>query len=254
LIDFTGVKAITIPEGSVRKITNAAGTVLWEKPTADIDVLPVFADNTWEQIIAACHNNAVPSTWVVGNQKSMTINGADYAIDIIGKNHDAYSDGSGKAPLTLQLNKCYATRYSMNGASNTNAGGWTNCDMRITHLPAIKALLPASVQAGINKVNKLTSAGSQSTVINTTQDDLFCLSEVEIFGATGNSVAGEGTQYEYYAAGGSTVKKRGNSSSSWWERSPNAASSNRFCRVNGDGTPGREYSKDTYGVSFAFCF
>lgn len=30
-MDFTGVKAITIPEGSVRKITNQAGVVLWEK-------------------------------------------------------------------------------------------------------------------------------------------------------------------------------------------------------------------------------
>lgn len=30
-MDFTGVKAITIPEGTVRKITNQAGVVLWEK-------------------------------------------------------------------------------------------------------------------------------------------------------------------------------------------------------------------------------
>ena len=30
-MDFTGVKAITVPEGSVRKITNQAGVVLWEK-------------------------------------------------------------------------------------------------------------------------------------------------------------------------------------------------------------------------------
>ena len=30
-MDFTGVKAITIQEGTVRKITNQAGVVLWEK-------------------------------------------------------------------------------------------------------------------------------------------------------------------------------------------------------------------------------
>lgn len=34
-----------------------------------------FADNTWAQIIDACHKNKVPATWVVGNQKTMTING-----------------------------------------------------------------------------------------------------------------------------------------------------------------------------------
>ena len=95
-----------------------------------------FADNTWAQIIDACHKNKVPATWVVGNQKTMTINGTAYAIDIIGKSHDDYADGSGKAPLTFQLHDCYAYVNRMN-SSNTNSGGWTSCAMRSTHLPAI---------------------------------------------------------------------------------------------------------------------
>ena len=82
---------------------------------------PNFADNTWAQIIDACHKNKVPATWVVGNQKTMTINGVDYLVDIIGKNHDTYSDG-GTAPLTFQLHDCYATTYQMN-STNTNEGG-----------------------------------------------------------------------------------------------------------------------------------
>ena len=65
----------------------------------------VFANNTWKQIIEACHNNAVPDTWNVADQKPMTINGVDYQIDIIGKNHDTYASG-GKAPLTFQLHDC----------------------------------------------------------------------------------------------------------------------------------------------------
>lgn len=32
MIDFTGVSAITIPEGAVAKIKNSAGEILWEKP------------------------------------------------------------------------------------------------------------------------------------------------------------------------------------------------------------------------------
>ena len=35
---FEGVKAITVPEGSVRKITNQAGQVLWEKHSVSVDV------------------------------------------------------------------------------------------------------------------------------------------------------------------------------------------------------------------------
>lgn len=37
-MDFTGVKAITVPEGAVKKITNQAGQVLWEKPSVPADV------------------------------------------------------------------------------------------------------------------------------------------------------------------------------------------------------------------------
>lgn len=164
-----------------------------------------FADNTWAQIIDACHKNKVPATWAVGNQKTMTINGTAYVIDIIGKNHDDYADGSGKAPLTFQLHDCYADVNRMN-SSNTNSGGWTSCAMRSTHLPAILALMPTEVQNGIREVNKLTSAGNQSSTINITADKLFLLSEIEIFGSVSYSKSGEGTQYDYYKAGNSKVK------------------------------------------------
>uniref|UniRef100_UPI0040269451 bacterial Ig-like domain-containing protein n=1 Tax=Gemmiger formicilis TaxID=745368 RepID=UPI0040269451 len=87
-----------------------------------------FADNDWASIIAECHSGSVPSTWVVGNSKTMTINGTSYQIDIIGKNHDTYASG-GKAPLTFQLHDCYGETKQMN-SSNTNSGGWTSCAMR----------------------------------------------------------------------------------------------------------------------------
>lgn len=35
MIDFTGVSAISIPEGAVAKITNSVGETLWEKVSAD---------------------------------------------------------------------------------------------------------------------------------------------------------------------------------------------------------------------------
>ena len=75
-----------------------------------------FANATWAQIIDACHKNKVPATWVVGNSKTMLIDGTEYQIDIIGKNHDDYADGSGKAPLTFQLHDYYGVVYSMNSS------------------------------------------------------------------------------------------------------------------------------------------
>ena len=212
-----------------------------------------FADNDWATIIDACHRNKVPATWVVGNSKTMLINGTEYQIDIIGKGHDDYADGSGKAPLTFQLHDCYAYVNRMN-SSNTNVGGWTSCAMRQTHLPAILALMPTEVQNGIREVNKLTSAGSQSSTINTTADKLFLLSEIEIFGSVSYSKSGEGTQYDYYKAGNSKVKKFNVSAYYWWERSPYGSDSAHFCYVNSYGYADYYDASNASGVAFGFCF
>ena len=216
---------------------------------------PVFENNSWSQIIKACQKKEVPSTWVVGDQKAMTINGKDYLIDIIGKDHDDYADGSGKAPLTFQMHDIYnVPSYAMN-ASNTNSGGWTNSVMRNTHLPAILALMPSEVQNGIKEVNKLTSAGSTSSTINTTADKLFLLSEIEIFGSRSYSYAGEGSQYAYYVNGGSTLKKKNNVSDTWWERSPRDVDYTSFCRVDSGGAANRESAGNAlHGAVPAFCF
>ena len=37
---------------------------------------PVFANNTWEQIIEACHNNEVPDTWKVADHKPRSTSSA----------------------------------------------------------------------------------------------------------------------------------------------------------------------------------
>ena len=231
-----------------RTLIGGTGYDITFKPPYD----PVFANNTWEQIIAACHNNAVPDTWKVADQKPMTINGVDYQIDIIGKNHDDYADGSGKVPLTFQLHDCYG-KSKMN-SSYTNDGGWTGCAMRQTHLPTILSQMPTEVQNGIREVNKLTSAGLQSDTINTTADKLFLLSEIEIFGSAQNSKSGEGSQYDYYNAGNSLVKNYNGSASAWWERSPRRSSSSSFCYISNSGGLGVAGASYSHGVAFAFCF
>lgn len=228
-----------------------------EVHTAPVTIRPNFADNTWEQIIECCETNTVPATWVVGEQKSMTINGTDYLIDIIGKNHDDYADGSGKAPLTFQMHDCYVSTAAIDNV-DTSVNGWTGCQMRILDLPALLALMPSEVQDGIKEVRKLTSAGNLSTTINFTADKLFLLSEVEIFGrGTGynwNSFEGEGNQYDYYASGNSPVKYLNGTAKSWWERSPLNYTNRGYCRVSETGLPLYNISTYANGVSFAFCF
>ena len=202
-------------------------TVLIGTQTADITLFDsVFANNSWETIIAVCKSGNVPDSWAVGNSKSMTIGGAEYQIDIIGKNHDAYAAG-GTAPLTFQLHNSYA----------------------------VLALMPAEVQSGIREVSKTTAAGgSGSSGIETVTDKLFLLSEVETFGSTGNSAAGEGSQYAYYGAGGSAVKTLNGGMSSWWLRSPMRTSNYSFCASSGGGSPTDLDATAERGTAFAFCF
>ena len=103
-------------------------------------------------------------------------------------------------------------------------------------------------------MNKLTSAGNQSSTIKTTADKLFLLSEIEIFGSTSNSVSGEGTQYAYYKDGRSTVKKRNDYMYGWWERSPFGGNSTLFCWVDSTGDAAGHDASYSFGVAFAFCF
>lgn len=164
-----------------------------------------FASNTWEQIMAVCHDGIVPDTWVAGDSKTMTIGGKSYQFDIVGKNHDTYTAG-GIAQLTFGLHDCYGTKYPMN-SSGTNSTGWDGSKMRTETLPAILAKMPENIQNGIRAINKLTATNGLNSAIKTASDKLFTFSEMEVYGSATQSRSGEGKQYDYYAAGNSKVKR-----------------------------------------------
>lgn len=212
---------------------------------------PVFANNSWAGVAMACRRGTVPSTWLVGDNMPMTIGGTDYQVDIIGKNHDDYYDGSGKAPLTFQLHDCCATGYGMND-TETAVGGWKSSKMRTEYLPSILALMPKNVKNGVREVSKKSAATSSSIV--TSADKLFLLSEIEIFGSRTISAAGEGTQYSYYTSGGSIKKAMNGAAATWWQRSQNFAGAGGFGFVGQQGGTNGGDITSLYGVSFAFCF
>ena len=225
-------------------------TVLIGTQTADITLFDsVFANNSWETIIAACRSGDVPDSWAIGNSQNMTINGTDYQIDIIGKNHDDYADGSGKAPLTFQMHTTYATQYKMNGAERNDCG-WKNCLVRISNaFPKLKQVMPAEVVAALKAVTKKTTAGGASSSIDTTSDTLFLLSEIEVQGTRTHSYAGEGTQYAYYKTAANRKKNR-----AWYLRSPRINSTSCFCRTGWDGEADWSVASEVDGIAAAWCF
>ena len=210
---------------------------------------------SWDNIAAVSKFGQAPNYWKVGDKKNITVNGVTYAAQIIGFDHDTLTTADGgrtKAGITFQLVDCLNTTYSMNG-SNTNVNGWRGSTMRTSTMATLLNQLSSDLKSVLKFVNKVTSKGNNQSGLETTSDKLFLLSEIEVFGATQYSYAGEGKQYEYYTAGNSTIKKVNGSANDWWERSPYSGSTNGFCRVYSDGGASYNFASGSRGVSFGFC-
>ena len=205
---------------------------------------------SWNDISIMSKFGVCDQFFNIGDTKNITVNGVNYPVQIIGFNHDTLAAG-GKAGVTFQLVDCLKETANMNN-SNTNVNGWRGSAMR-TRMGTYLNQLNADLKAVIKNVNKVTSVGNNQSGLETTSDKLFLLSEIEIFGATTYSFAGEGTQYEYYAAGNTTIKKVNGSADSWWERSPRSGNTSYFCYVYNSGNANFSYASYSGGVSFGFC-
>ena len=220
------------------------------KPIALPPIGTALNDMTWEQIQTISDAGKAADYFNVGDTKNITLDGVSYTAQIIGFNHDTKTAG-GKAGITFQLVDCLNTTYQMN-SSSTNVGGWKKSEMR-SRMSEFLGQLDEDLQSVIKPVNKLVSIGNNTSTIETVSDKLFLLSEVEIFGSTTYSFAGEGSQYDWYKAGNTKVKKVNGSENYWWERSPYSGDTGYFCRVNSGGGANRGPASGSYGVSFGFC-
>ena len=208
-------------------------------------------DTDWADINICARLGMAQQFFKEGDTKTVNINGTNYEVQIIGFNHDDLVSG-GKAPITFQLVDCLNSTAQMN-SSNTNTGGWNGSAMR-TRMATYKNQLPSDLRSVIKTVKKKSGTGGGSTSgTQTTNDDLFLLAEIEIFGTTTYSVAGEGTQYDWYKAGNTKIKKVNGSAYYWWERSPSSGDTSYFCCVNSSGNAAYSGARTSNGVSFGFC-
>lgn len=208
-------------------------------------------DTDWADIDICGRLGMAQQFFKVGDSKTVNIGGTNYEVQIIGFNHDDKVSG-GKAAYSFQLVDCLNQTQQMN-TSNTNTGGWNGSAMR-GRMSTYKSQLPAALRNVIKTVKKKSgTGGGSSSGTQQTNDDLFLLSEIEIFGTTTYSVAGEGTQYEWYKAGNSRIKKVNGSAGTWWERSPGSGGTAGFCVVGSSGGASYGGASTGYGVSFGFC-
>lgn len=247
------------------KVTVVGGKVEMKEP---VTYDPVLENNTWEQISKAARKGVASKYWSVGDTKTIDFGGVTYRVQIIGFDHDNVTNsgtyGRSKAGITFQFGVANSSTENgvcaeafgttLDGGSgavkmnstDTNSGGWASSGLRTTIMPIAKSRLPADLQNALVAVSKATYGGSST-------DELFLLSEIEVFGARTNSNSGEGSQYAFYAAGNSRIRYRASTKMQWWLRSPKASHTTYFCGVSPDGfTYSAQASSNVY-MSFAFC-
>ena len=186
---------------------------------------------------------------------------------IIGINHDDLADGSGKAGLTFLTTSTGIT--SRMNATNTNAGGWEQSELRAKmNSGEIWNLMPSDFQSKVKSVRKLTNnvgggSANKDAAVTATTDKLFLLSYSEIvptsyWASSYPWTSSEGTQYEAFK-GKVTNNYSDNDclkiGSYWWERSVSPYSSTGFLFVSSSGDPSsRNYATYSRCVCPAFSF
>lgn len=216
------------------------------------------------------HHNAMAATGVSESHKAN-----DYIYVIIGIEHDdlvTAINGKTKAAITIQTermlyldttteyNSSYDTSHECGymNSSNTNSGGWGYCDRHTWCNNVYKKCLPTYIQNMMKQVRKLTSEGSQSNTIKTSNDYVFLPSEIEIFGSTAHSFAGEGKQYQYFKNATANRYKKPRYSSAYvsgqyWTRSPYSSGSDSFCGVGRGGSANADSASNTGGIDPCLC-
>ena len=293
-IPWIGETTITSTDGTdtaTSKVTISAYETSYSKELSFLKIV-TFADGTDEEILAmiqAHYDNKinVADYWAVGDTRNVNLSAMEATY--VGESHRAQTvqyrisdfehydlateiNGHTKAAILVDQVNClmdaeceagtkYGSSNTENGymnSSNTNSGGWGDCARRKWCNEVYLNAMPEILRNAVKEVKIKTSAGNQSTTIVETNDKIFLPSEVEIFGSTSYSAAGEGSQYAYYknaTANRYKLPKWGSSNASniYWERSPYGGHSARFCSVDDDGSANSHVASAAYGVAPCLC-
>ena len=250
-----------------------------------------WKDGSWEDIanmIEAHYNGYIDITdyWSNGDTKRVQLNAinsgttgesqsAQYIdLTIIDSAHDDLVkpiNGVHKAALTIHSKFCLGTTgYMYSSFAGASYSLWKDSLRRTWCNNEFKNVLPAGLVYLIKKVSKVTYRyGYTGTCTNyrgstTTEDDVFLLSEMEVYGtqALGTESdygrGSDGTQYEYYKTASNRIKYLGidgTSAQAWWLRSSRVCSNgdSYFRIVSNYGGVVNNYANYTYGLAPAFC-
>ena len=257
LLDRTLIEpAITLPAGGATVINyvlrssaepvtvNGVKVVAWQHGTG-----VTAADEEVAAMIDAARAGTIDLVsdggWRVGDMRTVPIasfvdgSGATHAatsVDLVITSFDEYR-GCGNL-MQLDFAESLPSRARMN-PSNSNFGGYGLSEMCTATLPALADAMPRWIRDRMLTFSVLASAGENSSrVVEVDGNRLALRSEVEIFGGTPGSYAGEGTLVPWYQRVDELRKKRRGRTGGvewWWTRSPSKDLTRfRTCDRNGN--------------------
>lgn len=224
------------------------------------DIPTNFADATPTQIKSAFETDSVPSSWQVGDTKSITLNdGNSYTLRLLDKTKGRYERKNGtRSNCVIGFDEIIQTAQ-MNG-NITNTGGWIESKMYKETMPSILAMLPQEWREVISTVRIASTVGGTSTSISYSDNKLFLPALAEIFDSIiEEGYKDEGNEFDYYKGTGDKsststirVKKYTGSAATWWLRSPVVTSPLNFGSVNSEGSEEDNWASKAHGVSVCF--
>ena len=240
---------------SVKNKYNDSSNMIYNTSAIALD--PVFGNNSWDNIISAAESDNIPSTWKIGDEKDIVLEGSGYneniTLQIWDFDHFDKSDGTGKAKLCLGMKHLMIYEDYMND-SDTNNGGWDGSDMKSTRMRNIELAMPNNIRSHIKEVKTEANAGNRAEYAESSVDKVFIPGYKEL-GFTYENYDGNQVKFPIFSDNNFRIKKMNNGSGEakyWWTRSPFCGSGYSFRVVYTDGGWSNGYAGDSYGVCFCF--
>lgn len=234
--------------------------IYWDGTTLPLD--PVMANNSWDMIKEGIRSGAgLDIGWAIGDAKSITTtDGKTYTIRLCDTTEGRYTYADGTSTKAVfEFVEGLSDSMTINDSAKEGyytGGGWAECDMNKTKLPAVLETLPEDLKNAIEEINIPNCYSCTSPSPRTAVSKLFLPNEYEIWGRRYHSDVVEATtQFGLYAQKGAEALKKyrlGRTSADWfWMRSPHSGNTSGFMMWSGS-----SYDSDNAYVNYAVapCF
>lgn len=243
--------SFTMPDGEV-------------KITAELKIKSKsFAEDSWKIIAAVAKSNNL-TTYSVGDEKEVSIDGTNYTVRIANITKPSECNNASFSQTACGFVVEFVDILEERGMNDTatNAGGWKDSKIRIYANGDFLQKLPSDLQNVIISTDVISGGSGDANVLS--NDKIYLLGAHEVLeNNTDHDAAYNQTrQLDYYKSKGvvtdnysGAIKKDINGNASiWWLRTSdsNKKVNNIFLLINDDGSWGSDFANSPTGFAPAF--